>query len=77
MYCRDGTFSKNSCFEKKSKKLSLLFKIFDQYNFYFYFKFQYKSHLGGKVSTMAGHDHFVKLYGGLLLLVKLSGTFLL
>jgi hypothetical protein len=26
---------------------------------------------------MASHDHFVKLYGGLLLLVKLSGTLLL
>ena len=54
--------------------MALLFKFFDQYDFYFYFKFQYKGHLGGKVSTMVGHDHFVKLYGGLLLLVKLSGT---
>jgi hypothetical protein len=54
MYCRGGTFSKNSCFEKKSKTLPILL-----------------------VSTMVGHDHFVKLNGGLLLLVKLSGTLLL
>jgi hypothetical protein len=33
--------------------------------------------LGGKVSTMAGYDHFVKLPGGLLILVKLSNTLLL
>jgi hypothetical protein len=43
----------------------------------FFLKFQYKGHLGGKVSTMAGHDHLVKLYGGRLLLVKLYGERLL
>jgi hypothetical protein len=70
-------FQKILVFKKKSKTLPLLFIFFNQSNFNFNFKFQYKCHLGGKVSTMADHDHFVKLYGGLLLLVKLSGTLLL
>jgi hypothetical protein len=54
-----------------------------QYTFYYlintilFFKFQYNGHLGGKVSTMASHDHLLKLFGGLLLLVKLFGTLLL
>ena len=54
--------------------MAKLILFFDQYNF---FKFQYNGHLGGKVSTMASYDHFVKLSGGLLLLVKLSNTLLL
>jgi hypothetical protein len=62
---------------KKSPKVHYFLNFFDQYNFNFNFKFQYKGHLRSKVSTMASHDHFVKLYGGLILLVKLSGTLLL
>ena len=40
-------------------------------------KIQYNGPLGGKVSTMAGYDHFVKLSGELLFLVKFSNTLLL
>ena len=46
----------------------------DQYN---NLKYYYNGHLGGKVSTMANYDHFVKLSSRLLLLVKLTYTLLL
>jgi hypothetical protein len=59
---------------KKFSNIAIYILFSYQYNF---LKFQYNGHLGGKVSTLAGYDHFVKLSGGLFLLAKLSNTLLL
>jgi hypothetical protein len=75
MYYGGGTFSKNSCFERRFKTLAIHFLFFDQYNFIFLF--QYNGHLWLKVSIMVGHDHLVKLISEILLLVKLCGGLLL
>jgi hypothetical protein len=50
--------------------------IFWSIQFYF-LKFQYNGHLGDKVSTTNGHDHLVKMSGGIFLFVKLYGILLL
>jgi hypothetical protein len=74
MYYRGGTFSNKFLSWKKFENIAVYILFLDQSNFS---KLQYNGHLGGKVSTMAGYDHFVKKSGGLLLLVKLSNTLLL